>query len=144
MTLPTIPEIIARIAERRAQDIFGFETFDYVQYLPFEDAKPLLVENAAPEKWTQLPLTREAVLKQMHDYMDFAWGKANGQRGLSAGRSISHYTAWTWLAGDRELSEWTDSEENYFHYGKPILQHICEHYGWDWKQWDDGVRNNGE
>jgi hypothetical protein len=79
----------------------------------------------------------------MLEYMPFAWDKANDMRGLSAGRSVQHFVGWTWLAGDDELSAWCDDNSNYQHYGKEILVRICEHYGWDWRQWDDGVRTNG-
>lgn len=68
-------------------------------------------------------------------YMPFAWDKANNGRGFSASRSMSHYQAWIWLAGDDigDLSE-------YDSYGKDNLVKICKHYGWDHSQWDNGVR----
>ena len=76
---------------------------------------------------------------KMKEYMEFAWEKANEFRGLSAMRSMHHYTAWTWLLGDD-----FGNLLQYDYYGKDNLIRICEHYGWDHTKWDDGVRSNTE
>lgn len=34
--------------------------------------------------------------------------------------------------------------DSYELYGKPQLRAICEHFGWDWTQWDDGIWRNSE
>lgn len=134
----TDAEIVARIEDRKADDFFGFETSDLIVRLPFEAAKPYLKDGAPSDDWKQLPRDRESLLKEMLDYMPFAWEKANNERGISASRSMSHYMAWAWLAGDDFGDLLT-----YEYYGKENLTRICEHYGWDAKQWDDGVRRNG-
>ena len=84
-----------------------------------------------------VPRDRASVVAGMLEYMPFAWKKANDGRGLSAARSMSHFAAWTWLAGD-DLGDLTEYE----FYGKDNLVRICEHYGWDPKKWDDGRRVN--
>lgn len=78
--------------------------------------------------------------------MEFAWGKANGCRGLSAGRSLEHMQAWVWLMGDDDFWSELDAsiEHAYQYYGKPQLVLICNHYGLDWSQWDDGIWRNFE
>lgn len=127
------------------EDFFGYRRSDLMAHLPWEHAKQFIKEPAHPdhtaEKWEHLALTREAVLKVMHDYMPFAWDKANNFRGLSAMRSMEHYSVWTWLLGDDEkfpnLAEYTC-------YGKDMLVLICKEYGWDSSKWDDGVRKNSE
>jgi hypothetical protein len=77
----------------------------------------------------------------MHDYMSFAWDKANNCRGLSAGRSIDHMKAWLWLLGESEMAA---KIAHFSHYGKPQLRAICERFGWDWRAWDDGEWRNNE
>lgn len=134
----TDEEIIARIEEVKDRDFFGFEISDLLIRLPFEKAKPYLKDDAKAEDWKVEPRDRESLLKEMHDYMSFAWDKANNQRGLSAGRSLCHYQAWVWLAGD-DLGYFGDYE----FYGKDELVKICNHYGWDSSKWDDGERTNG-
>jgi hypothetical protein len=138
----TDAEIIARMKSIEARDPFGFEFTDLLMRLPFVEAKPFLVDNEVEANWKQAARDRGALLQEMHEYMPFAWEKANNFRGLSAMRSLSHYRAWVWLAehDDDALEIPTDYE----FYGKDELVKICEHYGWDHTQWDDGVRANSE
>ena len=133
----TDQEIIDRINARKEADFFGFELTDLLIRLPFELAKPFLNPDVKGEDWKVQPRDRDSVLKEMLEYMPFAWGKANNCRGLSAVRSMCHYMAWVWLAGD-DLGDLTD----YQYYGKDNLVKICDHYGWDSSQWDDGERTN--
>jgi len=70
------------------------------------------------------------VRDQMVDYMEFAWEKANDERGMSAYRSMAHYTSWLWLDGDEYL--WK-TLEGYTDYGRPQLIEICKYLGIDWK-----------
>ena len=133
----TDDEILARIEEVKADDFMGWQTADLIVRLPFEKAKPYLKPKVKAEEWKISPRDRDALLAEMLDYMPFAWEKANEERGLSAGRSMDHYSAWTWLAGD-DLGDLRE----YNHYGKDNLCRICKHYGWDASQWDDGVRTD--
>lgn len=137
--MKTDDEIIARLSDINGRDVFGWEASDLIVRLPFEKARPFLVDEAKAEEWEQKGRDRESVLAEMLDYMPFAWDKANGCRGISASRSMSHYAAWTWLLGD----DFGDLH-GYQFYGKDNLVKICERYGWDAKQWDDGRRVNSE
>lgn len=141
---PTQKEIVERLEERSKNDFLGFEINKYIYYLDYEHAKPYLKEGVKPAEWNRPALTKEHVLRQMQDYMEFAWDKAKNCRGISAGRSISHYIAWIWLKGDHELLAKVSDDANYEHYGKNLLVMICDFYGWDSKQWDDGIRVNSE
>jgi hypothetical protein len=132
-------EILKRIEERKGSDPFGWEINELIFRLSFETAKPFLKDGAKRKNWEPEGKDRESLLKTMLEYMPFAWEKANGCRGLSAGRSLAHYQAWVWLMGD-DLGDLTEYEC----YGKDNLIKICEHYGWDHKQWDDDVRSNKE
>ena len=130
-------EILARIEARKNADLLGIEVGDLVACLPYEAAKPFLQSSVTSEMWVPVKRDRDSLLANMLDYMPFAWQKANDGRGLSALRSMAHYSAWTWLAGD-DFGELTEYE----FYGKPHLIRICEQYGWEYRQWDDGVRVN--
>lgn len=133
----TDEEILSRISEIESRDWMGTELGDLACRLPFGEANRFLKDGVTEDSWKVSPRDRDSVIAEMRDYMPFAWEKANGERGLSAGRSMSHYAAWTWLAGD-DLGDLTD----YQFYGKDNLVRICEHYGWDSAQWDDGERHN--
>lgn len=134
----TDAEIVKRIAERLPVDVMGFEMYDLARCLPFHTAAALLPATYTEDEWTQLPRDRDSVVAQMLEYMPFAWEKANDCKGLSAGRTMAHFAAWVWLAGD-DLGELTEYE----FYGKDNLVRICNHYGWDSSKWDDVIRTNG-
>lgn len=141
--IPTQEEIVARVAWLKGKDFFGFESGDLLVRLDWDRAKPFLKADASQEVWEKEFKTwsRDDVIKEMRDYMTFAWEKANDKRGISASRTISHYMAWTFLAGDTDLT--AELSKGYEFYGKELLLKICDKYGWtDLKALDDGVREN--
>jgi len=69
-------------------------------------------------------LTKEAIVSEMSDYMPFAIGKAEGERGISASRSIWKYEQWLWVLED-ELGE---TIGDYDDYGLGALNQIAEKY----------------
>jgi hypothetical protein len=140
----TQDEIINWCKEIKDEDIFGFMRGDALMFVEWKKAleSGLIKEDTTEEEWGEVnPNTKEKIEEIMLDYMPFAWEKANGFRGLSASRSIMHYTAWTWLHSD-EAHDLIPKHWEY--YGKDVLVSICEHFGWDHTQWDDGVRLNHE
>ena len=145
--VPTKEEVDIRYDSRRSKDILGFEVDEYVLYMSFGKLRSIANKEATDDDIKDLmrTLSRDDMLETMLGYMEFAWGKANGMRGISSNRSVEHYVAWTWLAGDVSLSkEIEDMAVSYYcYYGKPILERICEFYGWEWNKWDDGARTNG-
>lgn len=130
-------EIVAEIERIKEHDFFGFKTNDLIEYLDYDHAKQYLKPEVTAEEWKSLPSDRESILKEMEEYMEFAWDKANNERGISAGRSLAHYTVWVWMIGDQD--RFGDLEE-YRYYGKDHLRKICDAYGWDADKWDDGRR----
>lgn len=135
-------EIVDKIKEVEGDDLIDFKADFLLHYLEFEHAKPWLMEGASKILWgNPMPSDDQSILEEMENYMEFAWDKANNFKGISAARSISHYEIWMWLIGDEEIF---DTLPDYEYYGKPILKAICEHYGWDYSKWDDGVRLDEE
>jgi hypothetical protein len=134
--MKTQEEILQRIEEVKENDFFGHQRHDLVSYLEFENAKPFLKEGVTVEQWQVETKTPK---EKMTDYMEFAWNKANDKRGLSAARSMDHYTSWLWLDGDEELYK---TLSDYEYYGKPQLIEICKYLGIEHTQYDDGVREN--
>lgn len=136
-------EILARVEAIRPVDfLLPTQRFDLIIRLSFEAAKPFLGPDATPESWGEpKPRDAESVKGDMLKYMPFAWEKANNCRGLSAARTLGHMSAWLWLMG---MGAAADQIQEYNCYGKPQLRAICEHFGWDWRQWDDGKWRNDE
>jgi len=126
----TQSEILARIKERDEGDPFDWEIDEYIVFLDWEHVKDFLIPDADQGGWNDdfREPTRENVLEKMREYMPFAVDKAERGRGLSALRSIMHYTAWVWLLEDDDLLEvvMVDYED----YGKGILGQISRRYGW--------------
>lgn len=126
-------EIIQRLKDIESEDVFGIERSDLIPYLDYENAKEFLKEGITKEEWDKdRKSTDEEVMKEMSGYIEFAWDKAIGERGLSANRNIMHYSAWIWLLNDGSFEEYKEKCDNeYSEYGKPVLSWICKKYGYD-------------
>ena len=141
--MKTQEEILAKMEEVGADDFFGTKRGDLLEFLDFKHAKAFLKDEFIKEveskkkKWNK----KISPSKEIKDYMEFAWEKANGCRGLSASRSLEHMQAWLWLDGKDKMIK---ACEDYQYYGKPQLIMICEEYKIDWKQYDNGVCKNSE
>ncbi len=102
-----------------------------IDYISFEAAKPHLKEEyiekfeKGEEKWDQITDIKESV-QDFLDYMVFAWGKAEDQRGISAGRSISKLSTWMWMLGRKDLSDILQDSDLYNPYGAPALIECCK------------------
>jgi len=125
-TVRTQEEILARIEEIKPKEFFGFETADLIGYLDYDHAKPFLKEEVKEEEWKKEDQYK--VKDQMIEYMSFAFEKAFNQRGISAGRSLNHYSAWLWIDGNVELAE---KIRDYEDYGVNQLREICQYLGID-------------
>lgn len=141
----TQQEILERVKARSEKDLFGFEVDEYFRALTRESIETLkgvlIKEDADLSDFNPDLTTDEGIRKQCIGYLDFAWEKANGFRGLSANRSILHYQAWIWLLGE----DWFDEiAEDYEFYGKDQLRRICQFLEVDPDRWDDGIRVNSE
>jgi hypothetical protein len=121
-------EILERIKERDADDLLGFEWFEYVYALDLKHAITFL--EHPNQDWK--PKTPDEIKTRMKDYMPFAIKKAETERGISANRSIMHYIAWLWLVEEDDLLAKVDHEyeTNYHSFGLPILKMIDDHFGW--------------
>ena len=126
----TAVEILTLYQKMRddGKDFFGFVGEVMIRYLPFDLAKPFLKDSVQETDWHPHGLTDEAVLKEMSDYMTFAWGKVENHRGLSAGRSIEKMSAWLRVLGNDELADKLDSGDPWGQYGAGLLAIVCEKY----------------
>ena len=101
MALPTVPMIQKRIADRKGHDLYDFEWPQYLDYLPPDEMRQHLrndmqdnAEAIAKEH------TREGMLKIIKEYLPHAIDWAEREMALETERCLSHFIAWTWLAGD--------------------------------------------
>jgi len=126
----TQEEILERI--KSVDDFFGTQKSDLINYLDFENAKEFLLEDFVKDvesgKKVWSPNTDPK--KEILEYLEFAYDKAYGERGLSAGRSMAHFRTWIWLDDDKFYNQVVGLIENYTNYGLPALDKISEHYGY--------------
>ena len=126
--LRTQEEIIQRIKANEKNLFFTMTAGDLMKYLPFDIVKEYLEEGLTPSDWKMFILTKASVIAEMVEYLPFAFMKAEDQRGLSASRSIQHILNWLWLIKDYEMFEFANDDDNYFEYGRPILNKVKAKY----------------
>lgn len=133
LTLARSPEEIRARLNAEAKG-FGFDKEIYLDYLSFDDALSFLTEDARKkygeggEPWPRIDAVDEAA-QDFLDYMNFAWGKAEDQRGISASRSIQKLGAWLWLLGRNDLVATIENDDLYNPYGAPALVAVCDDLG---------------
>lgn len=135
LTLRTQDEISKKFDERTSRGgMFDFWPEVLLNYLTFENAKPHLKEDYVKEvesgekKWEDAP-NLEKTADDFIDYMKFAWGKAEDERGLSASRSISKLSCWLWLMNREDLVRLIEDDDLYNPYGAPALIAVCKEMG---------------
>ena len=118
----------------KENDFFGFASQVYFEFIDWEDCKDLYQAEyiqdveSGKEKFEPITDIMEAA-QDFLDYMNFAWGKAQDKRGISASRSITKLSAWLWIMGRPDLSEEIEKDELYNPYGASALISICEKMG---------------
>ena len=129
MVVRTQEEILKRFES--VDDLFGTQKGDLICYMSFENAKQFLKEDYVKEvesgqkEWNISISPKERIL----DYLEFAYSKAENQRGLSASRSMLHFKTWIWLDDKKFYDEIIYDIENYTNYGLSVLDKISKHYG---------------
>lgn len=125
----TQKEILVRIQEVAANDLVGFETNDLLITLEYNNAKPWLKEDTTESEWLedQPDCTNDGIKKTIIEYLPFAFEKADNARGLSASRSLAHYSAWLWLLNDEAIyKEFVETKPE--GYGQNVLMVIAKHF----------------
>lgn len=123
--MKTQDEIAARFQEVSKNDFFGFAQETLLSVMDFEHAKPHLKEGVTAEEWKPI-LTDEELKKEALEYLEFAWEKAEGHRGISANRSATKMTLYCWLLG---LDSKKIEDAGYSQYGCPKLKVAAELLG---------------
>jgi len=104
--------------------IYAMTDIDIICFMDFDIVKPFLKEGTTKNTWDngRETYTLENVMKEMKDYLKFAFEKANGKRGLSAARSLQHYKNWFFLIGEDEMCKNINIGE--YNYGLSKLEEI--------------------
>jgi hypothetical protein len=115
-------------------NIFEFRDSILVSLLTFETAKPFLQDGyvsdveSGVKNWECITNIEECT-QEFLDYMNFAWGKAEDQRGLYASRSIDKLSIWLWAMNREDLVNIIKDDDLYNPYGAPALIAVCNEMG---------------
>jgi len=131
MTTRTQDEIVARIRdhEQNGGDFFGFACELLIDALDFEHAKPWLKEETTAEQWDESRTVDTETAAR--GYLEFALGKIDGHRGISASRSVDKLREFAWLLGRDEVLAAMDAA-GYQQYGAPKVKAFAVGMGWPW------------
>jgi hypothetical protein len=121
-------EIVKYIEKNK--DPFGVVLDELVPFLPYEHAKSYLNEGVTCAHWERDNCyTKEGVLRDAEEYMEFAWEKAGNHKGLSARRSLIKMLAWMFLLERDDIVEAMD-QAGFVNFGAPMLAAVCEAMYW--------------
>ena len=109
----TLDEIVEHYRSTMDEDQLGFTAEVLLPYLPFDRAQRFLKPAALSEDWPDpAKLSRDSILAEMKDYMNFAWGKVEDHRGISASCSVEKMCAWLWLLDDDDTMAFAKSDDD--------------------------------
>ena len=124
--MKTLEEVIAR----GSQCIDGRDFSRLASYMTVEQIKAaeMSFNNAEDEKaWVPKDWTRENIIEQLTNDLDFGFEKALDQRGISAGLMLEVVAMWVFALDDEGIRDF-DFESNYAQYGLPGLKAVAVHY----------------
>lgn len=108
--------------DRFGKRLCSFLTVEQAKSIGFE-FKPEYVATHKPRPWT-----RENILAQLKEDVDFGFYKALNKRGISSGMMFEVVSKW-----NKVLEEGLEnfSEDNYAQYGLPLFKATAVKYGFD-------------
>ena len=117
-------------------DRFGVR---FARFLTIEEMNSLNIEAEKPEEHVPLEWTRENVLEQLKDDVEFGFKKALDQRGISASLMFDVVRKWNNVL-EEGLENW--DEDDYAMYGLPLFKATALKYGFDNPIGDDTGRED--
>ena len=137
--MKTIDQIVASY---KSETLDGRDLNRLIKFVP-EDKLSALGISLKEEfvgKHQAKEFTREAVLAQLKDDVEFGFEKALNQRGLSAGMMFEVVKMWNWVL--EEGLENYDEDGGYAQYGLPLFKATAMKYGFDNPIGDDAGDEN--
>lgn len=128
--MKTIEEILKNYEEEWAtflDDRFGarlcqFLTEEQIESIGFSINEEYKGQHV-PKEWT-----RENILEQLKDDVEFGFEKALDRRGISSGLMFDVVRKWNKVL-EEGLEDW--DEDHYAMYGLPLFKATAVKYGWD-------------
>lgn len=137
--MKTIDQIVASY---KSETIDGRDLNRLIEFVPEDKLAALGVslKNEFVGKHIAKEFTREAVLAQLKNDVEFGFEKALDQRGISAGLMFEVVKMWNWIL--EEGLENYDEDSGYAQYGLPLFKATALKYGFDNPISDDAGNEN--
>lgn len=126
----TQDDVVRRTRDIAAADILGFRRQVLVLALDVDHAREFLRPNADVSEWPG-PQSAEQIVDHARDYFEFAIGKIEGHRGISAERSVAKLGEYAWLMGRDDVFAAMQAAP-YPQYGAPKVRRFAVLLGWPW------------
>jgi hypothetical protein len=128
------------LESKTERDFFGVRRAKLISYLEYKHAKPYLEAKVKEEDWKPVPCFRTLVLREMYEYMEFAWEKCIQKLKMQSNRNMDHFEEWLWIIGDTtEVWDTKVLPIKYTAYGRDRLIAICQHYRFEHSEYlEDG------
>jgi len=128
LQLPSQGEILARVRRIRegGEDFFGFRQEVLLEYLDRDHFRDVAGPDADLSDLSFAPPSLPPL--EAAGYLEFAFWKALGHRGISASRSVQKLEEYAWLAGRGDVTTVMENAP-YAQYGVPKLVVYAEAFG---------------
>lgn len=123
--MKTLEEIMEQY---KSETLDGRDLYRLAQFIPEKDLKKfgLELKDGHKEKHKEIPFTKENILIQLKEDVEFGFEKALNKRGISAGLMAEVVMMWNWI-----LEEGLENFEEYAKYGLPLFKATALKYGFD-------------
>ena len=113
--------------EMQLDDRFGSR---FIQFLTQEEMQQIgfVLNEQFKDTWQPIEWTRENILERLKKDVDFGFGKALNQRGISASLMFEVVLRWNKIL-EEGLENW--DEDVYAQYGLPLFKATAVKYGWE-------------
>lgn len=120
-------EIYARA--QAADDMFGWAQGMLLSYCDYDTVLPLLNDGVTAEDWAKNADDPAKIGEAARSYYEFALGKIEDERGISAERSVVKLREYAWLMGRDDVVAAMDAAP-YPMYGAPKVAVFGEAFGY--------------
>lgn len=109
--------------DRFGTRLLDFLTLEQAEKIGFEIKEEYKKDWKVEKEWT-----RENILNQLKQDVEFGWEKACDERGISSSLMFNVVRSW-----NKVLEEGLEDfdEYDYAPYGKPLFEATAEKYGWE-------------
>ena len=119
---------LEQIKSHKSNCLDGRDLSRLMQFIPEDQLKDFGISLKEEYVGTHTPIefSREHVLQQLREDVEFGFKKALDQRGISAGLMYEVVSMWNWI-----LDEGLENFDEYAQYGLPLFKATALKYGFE-------------